>query len=172
MSYSLSSQYSQGFNPYKNTVEYERSPLATGYDINFTPEGDINTTVTGDFQLISGASLIETAILRLLYTSQYGYARWVRTSTGVNFIDSEYQNQAVNLVSAPNSTALKNIVQTTINQTLKTENRITVQSVELNTSNDANVISISVTYKIQSEATLRTLRANLNASVINSASVP
>ena len=143
--------------------EYDRSPALTGVDFAVNVD-DVVATPLGDLMSTSGVELITNALLRRLHTPTLGYKRFIRTHEGLVEVDSDYESQVYDHLSAPSTFANNTAIEQAILATAKQEKRIEVISAELTAQPDYATIPVKLTYRILSESELRTVSLVLNVS--------
>lgn len=133
----------------------ERSSLATGTDLVFLPLEDIGIDADGDFATITGSGLIQEALLRALYTPEYGYRRWVRTPEGIKEIDTQYGNKAYRYLSMPADPAAAEAIRDAIYQAAAQDSRLVVKSVIAQPTQAG--FAVALVYHLKDDNELRNL---------------
>ena len=140
----------------------DRSIEVTGRDIKFNIKGDLSVTSTGDLNYLSGAELIETALLRRLTTPEKGYTRsYYNVDTEeIETIGNSYKNESYQHLSTNLDVAGANIIQA-LDFACKQEPRINYNGATLQKSTSLGELNFILQYQIKSETELRQLKSSV-----------
>lgn len=143
-------------------TDYFRDSASTGRDLTWEVLGDFKVSRSGDFETIEGADLVTQALLRALYTPEYGYRRWVRTATGPVEVDSTYGNKAYRYLSQPSSPRTPEKVRDAVFEAASNDPRINVQQVTV-FPDQLGRLRLQMTYTIKGAEDLKNLDLVLKA---------